>query len=405
MAADPNLISALEAAVAADASNIALRAHLAQLLAEAGRHAEALGHAAQVLQIAPEHAIAMDVLAASTAALQPSPPKPQNPADSDALLDAAAVPDTADELLDQWLDSDALTEVGVDAPARPGVSFDDIGGMEQVKLRLRVSFLDPLRNPEIAAQFGKRLRGGLMLWGPPGCGKTFIAKALAGELGASFYVVGLNDVLEMWIGKSEQNLHTIFETARANRPCVLFFDEIDAIGQKRTNLRASGATFRNVVNLFLSELDGAGTDNDGVFVLAATNHPWDVDAALLRPGRFDRTILVLPPDAPAREAIVRLHLRGRPVEPIDIGRIVKATDGLTGADLALVCEHATERAMEASIRQGTVRPITQADLDDAVRSVRPSVGAWFETARNFATFSNDDGTYDELIAYVAKRRR
>ena len=404
MAADPNLIAALEASVAADSSNTALRGHLAQLLAEAGRHAEALGHAAQVLQIAPDDAVALQVLTTSTAALRPPSPTTQSAPDPDDSL-AAAVPDTADELLDQWLDSDALVEVGVDAPGRPGVSFDDIGGMEQVKLRLRVSFLDPLRNPDIAAQFGKRLRGGLMLWGPPGCGKTFMAKALAGELGASFYVVGLNDVLEMWIGKSEQNLHAIFETARANRPCVLFFDEIDAIGQKRTNLRGSGATFRNVVNLFLSELDGAGTDNDGVFVLAATNHPWDVDPALLRPGRFDRSILVLPPDAPARDAILRLHLRGRPVEPIDIGRIVTATDGYSGADLALVCEHATERAMEASIRQGTVRPISQGDLADAVRSVRPSNGAWFETARNFATYSNDDGTYDELIAYLSKKRR
>ena len=238
--------------------------------------------------------------------------------------------------------------------------------MEQVKQRLSASFLEPLRNPVIAARFGKSLRGGLLLWGPPGCGKTFIARALAGELGASFLVVGLNDVLEMWVGKSEQNLHEVFEEARRSRPCVLFFDELDAIGQRRANLRSASATFRNVVNLFLAELDGADADNDGVFVLGATNH----------------------------------HPRGRPVEPFDVRRIAQRTDGFSGADLALVCDQATEQAMSDSIRQGSVRPISQADIIDAVRTVQPSIGPWVETARNFATYSNDTGMYDELVDYL-----
>ncbi|HSK91180.1 MAG TPA: ATP-binding protein [Euzebyales bacterium] len=202
--------------------------------------------------------------------------------------------------------------------------------MDEVKRRLEASFLAPLRHPEIRARFGKSLRGGLLLWGPPGCGKTFIARALAGELGASFYVVGLNDVLDMWIGSSERNLHAVFDTARRNSPCVLFFDEIDALGHKRTQLRGAGA-MRGVVNQFLAELDGAGTDNEGVFVLAATNHPWDVDPALLRPGRFDRMLLVLPPDAEAREAILRPHRRGKPTEALDLRRILRATDGFSGA--------------------------------------------------------------------------
>jgi SpoVK/Ycf46/Vps4 family AAA+-type ATPase len=207
----------------------------------------------------------------------------------------------------------------------------------------------------------------------------------------------------MWVGSSERNLHGVFDTARRNRPCVLFFDEIDAIGQKRTQLRSSGA-MRGVVNQFLSELDGASTDNDGLFVLAATNHPWDVDPALLRPGRFDRMLLVLPPDEGARAAILRLHLRGKPTEALDLARIVRSTDGLSGADLALICDHATERALAASLESGDVRPITQADLLDGVRHVRPSVQPWLEVARNFAVYGNDGGAYDDLLAYLKRRR-
>jgi SpoVK/Ycf46/Vps4 family AAA+-type ATPase len=433
---DPTVIAAIEAAVVADESNVALRSHLAELLAESGRHAEALGHAARVLQLEPGHPAALRVTAVSSAALSrpgpdgPPPPPPPPPPEIDSRHPsahggsapsplspaepppvppmpsplAAGVPDTADELLDQWADSDALTEITVGELSAPGARLADVGGMDDVKHRLELSFLAPLRNPGLRAQFGKSMRGGLMLWGPPGCGKTFIARALAGELGASFYEVGLSDVLDMWIGSSERNLHAVFDIARRNRPCVLFFDEIDAIGQKRTQLRSGGGAMRGVVNQFLSELDGASTDNDGLFVLAATNHPWDVDPALLRPGRFDRMLLVLPPDPAAREAILRLHLRGKPTEALDLRRIVRATEGLSGADLALICDHATEQAMAASMAAGTVRPIRQSDLLDAVRDVRPSVEPWLETARNFAVYSNEAGAYDELLAYLKRRR-
>lgn len=396
MPGDPNVIAAIEAAVAADETNVTLRCHLAELLADAGRHAEALGHAAKVLEADPSHGGALRVTATSAAALGRAEAVPARA--------EAEIPDTADELVDKWAGSDALTEIEVGELTAPGTRLTDVGGMEDVKRRLELSFLAPLRNPEVSAQFGKSMRGGLLLWGPPGCGKTFIARALAGELGANFYEVALSDVLDMWIGSSERNLRSIFDTARRNRPCVLFFDEIDALGQKRTQLQGGGGAMRGVVNQLLSELDGIGADNEGVFVLAATNHPWDVDSALLRPGRFDRMLFVVPPDGPAREAILRLHLRGKPTEALDLRRIVKATEGLSGADLALICDHATERAMEASLQSGATRPISQNDLVDAVRNVRPSVEPWLDTARNFAVYSNESGAYDELLAYLKRRR-
>jgi SpoVK/Ycf46/Vps4 family AAA+-type ATPase len=272
--------------------------------------------------------------------------------------------------------------------------------MAEVKRRLDLSFLAPLSNPELRAQFGKSLRGGLLLWGPPGCGKTYIARALAGELAASFYEIGLNDVLDMWIGSSERNLHAIFDVAREHAPCLLFFDEIDALGHKRSNLRGGGSAMRGVVNQFLVELDGASTNNEGVFVLAASNHPWDVDTALLRPGRFDRSLFVAPPDREARQAILELHLREKPTAQLDLVRIAKITAGLSGADLALICDHATEQALEASMHKGAIHPITQQELVDGVRVTRSSIKPWMETAKNYAMFGNSSGAYDELAAYL-----
>jgi SpoVK/Ycf46/Vps4 family AAA+-type ATPase len=271
-----------------------------------------------------------------------------------------------------------------------------------VKRRLNTSFLGPMRNPELRAMYGKSLRGGLLLYGPPGCGKTFLARAVAGELQARFFAVGLHEVLDMWLGKSEQNLHAIFETARRHAPCVLFLDEVDALGLKRTNLGHSAT--RNVVVQLLSELDSTRSDNEGVFVLAATNQPWDLDAALRRPGRFDRMLLVLPPDEPARLSIIQHHLRDRPTAGIDRQKLARKTDGYSGADLRLVCESAAEYALEASIESGSPRPIDGADLERAIGEVKPSTRPWFEVAKNYAMFANDDGTYDELLTYMRKNR-
>jgi SpoVK/Ycf46/Vps4 family AAA+-type ATPase len=284
----------------------------------------------------------------------------------------------------------------------PELTLADVGGMENVKRRLNVAFLGPLRNPELRKAYGKSLRGGLLLYGPPGCGKTFIARATAGEMKAKFIGIGLSDVLDMWLGESERRLHETFETARRNSPCVLFFDELDALGQKRTNLRMHGP-MRNLVNQLLAEMDGAAADNEGLFLLGATNHPWDVDAAMLRPGRFDRMLLVLPPDVEARQAILRYHLQNRPAQ-VDIEWLAARTDDFSGADLAHLCEAATEVALEDSMSTGKVRNIGQADFQRALKDVRPSTRAWFETARNFVLFANEGGLYDDLMTYMRSKK-
>ena len=253
--------------------------------------------------------------------------------------------------------------------------------------------------PSCARFYGKSLRGGLLLYGPPGCGKTFLARAVAGELGAAFFSLGLNDVLDMYLGESERRLHESFEAARRAAPCVLFLDELDALGQKRSHLRHSAG--RNVVNQLLAELDGAQADNEGVFVLAATNHPWDVDTALRRPGRLDRTVLVLPPDAPARAAILRGALAERPVGGSRRHQARAARPTAVRARTSCTSSSPRRRPRsEESVRSGEMRPINQRQLEQAQREVTPSTRAWFGVAHNYALYANDGGQYDDLLAYI-----
>ena len=417
------LIESLTAAVGAAPDDLPLRLHLAGLLVDAGRGSEAIGHVATVLASDPASADAQQLMAramgtppATSPATSPAlddAPAPDDPPVGEPAVEEPAAPTTFDwQAAESDLDVslgpmfvDGSTEDAGPAPydvEAAGIRLADVGGLTEVKKRLEASFLAPLRNPELRALYGKSLRGGLLLYGPPGCGKTFLAKAVAGELGASFLHVSLADVLDMYIGQSERNVKELFEVARSSAPCVLFLDELDAIGGKRSLNRSSGA--RTTVNQLLTELDGVGSDNEGVFVLAATNHPWDVDPALRRPGRLDRTLLVLPPDREAREAILRTHLRDRPVERIDTRRLAKATEGFSGADLAHLCESASENALMESVGSGQVRMIQMADFDSALAEIRPSIGPWMETARNVALYANASGEYDDLAKWLRKKR-
>jgi SpoVK/Ycf46/Vps4 family AAA+-type ATPase len=406
--------AALEAAIAADPANVALRVHLAGLLVMGGDPERALEHAQAALASQPDNAEALVAARDASQALGDSTRAEsygrllRGDENDGAQRRPVGGPDPEDN---RWVESDdaveeleipeGFTELdpdGVIETDRPQVTLKDVGGLEEVKTRLDAAFLAPLRNPDLRAYYGKSLRGGLLLYGPPGCGKTFIARAVAGELGAAFFALGLSDVLDMWLGESERKLHDAFQAARRAAPCVLFLDEIDALGQKRSHLRHHGG--RNVVNQLLAELDGAQADNEGVFVLAATNHPWDVDTALRRPGRLDRTVLVLPPDLPAREAILRKALEERPIKDIDLAKLARKTEGRSGADLVHIVESAAEHALQASIRTGQMHPISQAQLERAANETGPSTKAWFGVAHNYALYANDGGQYDDLLAYI-----
>lgn len=412
---DP-VIEALRRAVATSPDDLDLRLHLAELFVAAGRNTEAIAEVAAVLQRDSAHVGAQALMARALESPGAEPSGgPVGEARESGMPTVPAAPQEFD-----W--SAAETEVagiagpafvderGEPAPDTPAfdvehavITLADVGGLADVKARLDASFLTPMRNPDLRRLYRKSLNGGLLLYGPPGCGKTFIARAVAGELGAAFIAVALSDVLDMYIGSSERNLHELFQLARREAPCVLFLDEVDALGQRRTQTRNSAV--RGATNQLLTELDGVDSLNEGVFVLAATNQLWDVDPALRRPGRLDRTILVLPPDQPAREQIFRHHLSQRPIERVDVGQLAARSDGLSGADIAYVCELAAERALLDSVRTGVPRLIGPADLHAALAEVRPSVLGWLDTARNVVEFGDDDGTYAELRRYLKKVKR
>jgi SpoVK/Ycf46/Vps4 family AAA+-type ATPase len=396
------LINSLRVAVEAAPEDIPLRLHLAGMLAQAGERAEAVRHAAAVLQLDPANDDALRLIQGG-APTEPGSGVRATVGESDQAktlreLDAQLADVVPPMFVEPGGDDEAAYDV-----ERAGVRLGDVGGMETVKTRLEAAVLAPMRNPDLGRLYGKSLRGGLLLYGPPGCGKTFIARALAGEMEAGFLSVSLADVLDSFIGQSERNVHELFEVARRNAPCVVFLDEIDALGQKRGNLRGAG-WLRGTVNQLLAEMDGVAGQNDGVFVLAATNHPWDVDVAMRRPGRLDRMLLVAPPDEPAREVILRYHLRDRPIASVDTKKLARSTDGYSGADLAYVCEAAAEAALVDSARTGNARLIEMRDLEQALKEVKPSIGPWLDTARNVAQFANEGGVYDELHTYLRRRR-
>ncbi len=426
-------VSALREALAFSPDNVPLRMHLARTLLDAGRWAEAASELREVLVRAPDRADAR--LAAGTAASELGddarvvehwwPVRADlDPEDLRDLARAAlrtGARDRAQIAYDEVLARDpALRDLELDrtlrmhlvdtpAPppeppppprARPAITFADVGGLETLKERLRMDIIYPLQRPDLFRAYGKKVGGGVLLFGPPGVGKTHLARAAAGECEASFVVVEIQQVLDMWLGESEKRLHQIFEKARDEAPTILFFDEIEAIGAARHQLRHGPG--RRMVNQLLAELDGVGAANDRVLVLGATNAPWDVDPALRRPGRFDRVIFVPPPDVVARAEVLRIAFRNRPVEGLDLDAVARRTARYSGADLVHLAEVASERALSEALRSGKVRAITQSDVIASLDRVRPTTVEWLDVARRYVTYANQAGLYDDVARYLEK---
>ena len=299
-------------------------------------------------------------------------------------------------------DNELSAERLIDEVSRPAISFADVGGMEEVKEEIRMKIIYPLQNRDLFRAYGKKLGGGVLLYGPPGCGKTLISQATAGEIRSNFISVALHQILDLYIGNSEKNLHQLFQLARDHAPAILFFDEVDALAADRKDLRESG--MRTLINQFLAEMDGNVANNEGILILGATNAPWHLDAAFRRPGRFDRIIFIPPPDEDARIAIIELMAKEKPVERLDVALLARKTKGFSGADIKAMFDVTTEQALSRAMREGRVIPLTTEDLLQTARDLRPSAKAWFESAKNYALYANQSGFYDDVLSFLNLRK-
>jgi transitional endoplasmic reticulum ATPase len=258
----------------------------------------------------------------------------------------------------------------VEVIARKSVAWDDVVGLDEAKNALREAIEMPLTHAEVLQQYGVKPPKGVLLYGPPGCGKTLLGKVVARQAKAHFLHVKGPELLREHSGQSEAKLREMFDRARENAPCVLFFDEIDALTGARGT---SDATGTGILNQFLAEMDGVD-ELKGVVVLGATNRPDAIDPALRRPGRFDRLVYVPPPDTAARAALVAAELRGKPVSPdLDFKLLADLTNGYSSADIASLCNSAAVQAAKESIRTGTRQLISTVRLQELITRTSPSI--------------------------------
>lgn len=269
-------------------------------------------------------------------------------------------------------DSENNEESNFETSSRPNVRLDDVAGMENVKDEIRRKIIEPMKHPEIFKKFKKKQGGGILLYGVPGTGKTMVAQAIATEINAAFFSVKSSDIVSKWFGEAEQNVKALFKEARKHKVSIIFFDEFEALGAKRDSY---STVMKRLVPELLAQMQGFEQSDNTLLLIAATNRPWDIDSAFLRPGRFDTPIYVPLPDDAARNAIISKKMNGlKRVDELTIEMMVEATKGFNGADIAdNFCEKIKDFAIDRTIKSGVESPITIDDFNETKSVVKSSV--------------------------------
>ena len=277
----------------------------------------------------------------------------------------------------------------------PNIGFSDIGGLENVKEEIRKAIIYPFTHKDLYKMYGQNAGEGILLYGPPGCGKTIMAKAAAKECGAEFISVKTSSIVSKWVGASEKNIKQIFETARQCDKAIVFFDEIDSVAVRRSEAEDYA---KRVVNELLAQMDGVDTADNDLLVLAATNEPWSIDPALRRPGRFSKMVFIPEPDLDARIAIFNLQLKNRPLdEAVDVKSLASMTSSYSGADLASICKEAADIPLGEALRGEKVRKISMKDFATVIDKRKPSIVSWYIGARKSIQKTEEEDVFSEIM--------
>lgn len=277
----------------------------------------------------------------------------------------------------------------------PEVGFADIGGLENVKEEIRKSIIYPFTHKELYKMYGQKAGEGILLYGPPGCGKTMMAKAAAKECSADFISVKTSSIVSKWVGASEKNIKQVFDTARSSERAIIFFDEIDSIAVRRSE----GEEYaKRVVNELLAQMDGVDTSHDDLLVLAATNEPWSIDPALRRPGRFSKLVFIPEPDMEARIAIFSMQLKKRPIAAdVDVKELARITGSYSGADISAICKEAADIPLGEALRGGEPRKIKMQDFLQAIKQRKTSILSWYISAKDQIMRTGETDAFENIL--------
>ena len=287
------------------------------------------------------------------------------------------------------------------------VKFESVIGLNKVKKYLHDNVVLAIKNPELFKKYGKKLGVGLLLYGPPGTGKTYIVNAIAGEAGANVIIAQINQIVDMYTGNTEKNLHAVFAQARENTPCLIFFDELDALGVKRGGGGPQGgesSALRLAVNQFLVEMNGVEANPEGLFVMGATNQPWDIDPALKRSGRFGDSVYLPPPKYGDRKRLFEFYTRNKPRGHLSYGRLARITTGFSPADIERVCDRAAMLPLLHEYEKKTGRKLVMSDIIKVLRDKDlsgSSLDEWYQMAKKDVISKTEtqivDGKKQEIV--------